>query len=723
MTQNMERDRGKGGAQRYRLEIPLDASAAVGEAEGEVKYQPEQPVKVVVQLASGELREQVARLDAKGQGIAGFEFEQAPGSLHVMVGPGEASSEEMLGLQTLTFDLPARQWGNRRELVLRPVTISAFLWFWWWRWCRTFTIRGRVVCPDGLPVPGAQVCAFDVDWWFLWSSTQQVGCATTDINGDFSITFRWCCGWWPWWWWRTRIWRLDPDLVERVNPILEKIPRPDPPPLLTNQPSLAALQSLLGSQTRTATRALSAGDTGSLEGLRAPLLKHLPASSELERLRIWPWWPWQPWWDCTPDIIFKVTQNCVNQGEVILNETIANTRWNISNPLNVVLVAGENACCRPGCPEPPCEGGECLVIDGVCGIPIDQIGGNLSAPATPAGYAYPGAVTPGAVAYNGDRPFAETVTVTKNPGELLGVDYYEIEVYSGGSWNPLPAGAALNFQRNYWDTGTSSTGWAGFPFTTISGHNVCETREHYEANSGLTWDFPGADRWWLSYNYSTLVPLDTTLFADGTYSFRVVGWQLAGGGLVNPKVIPVCGTEKDNNLILTFDNRVITPLGHPPSHNCGTVHICTLEPDTDISAVRVNGNLVGTCDTVTDREGTVEIDFMVSDPDGHLAYYTLMATYGLNQEVNLLAQPGAVLTPLGSGVQVGPTYGQALGQGAAAPTWKGGQYRLTLPLAEAFPEPCCYQLVLQAFKRTIVSCDGDFSHWNQTEYSIGVGVC
>lgn len=607
--------------------------------------------------------------------------------------------------------------------MLRPVRISPYLWFWWRRWCRTFTIRGRVVCPDGSPVVGAQVCAFDVDWWFVWSSTQQIGCATTDINGDFSITFRWCCGWWPWWWWRSRAWQLDPGLVERVNPVLEKIPRPDPPPLLTNQPSLAFFQDVLGSEAQISPRALTAADSGVLEGLRAPLLRKLPASPELERLHIWPWWPWWPWWDCAPDVIFKVTQDCVTRGEVILEETVASTRWNISNPLNVVLVANEKACCRPLCPQPPCEEGECLVIDGVCGIPIDQIGGNLNAAAWPAGYAYPGAVAPGSATYNGDRPFAETITVSKNPGDLLGVDYYEVEVFSGGAWNPLPAGAALGFQRNYWDTGTATTGWANFPVTVISGREVFETREHFETASGLTWDFPGADRWWLSYNFSTLFPLDTTKFADGTHSFRVVGWQLAGGSLVNPKVIPVCGTEEDNNLILTFDNRVETPLGHPASHNCGTVHKCTLEPDTHIAAVRVNGVAVGPCDTVHDLDGTLEIDFLAHDAGGHLAYYALYATYGLNQQVNLLAQPGSVLTALTAGTQEGPTYGQALGQGAAAPVWHGGSYRLTIPLAQAFPEPCCYQLELTAYKRTIVGCSGDYAHNNRTEFSIGVGIC
>jgi hypothetical protein len=74
---------------------------------------------------------------------------------------------------------------------------------------------------------------------------------------------------------------------------------------------------------------------------------------------------------------------------------------------------------------------------------------------------------------------------------------------------------------------------------------------------------------------------------------------------------------------------------------------------------------------------------------------------------------------------VGPTYGEALHptQGAVAPHWHGGRFRLQVSLAEAFPEPCCYQLELRAYKRTIVSCDGDYDHNNLSEYTFGVGIC
>jgi len=121
--------------------------------------------------------------------------------------------------------------------------------------------------------------------------------------------------------------------------------------------------------------------------------------------------------------------------------------------------------------------------------------------------------------------------------------------------------------------------------------------------------------------------------------------------------------------------------------------------------------------------GTLEIDFRVHDSSGHLARYWLWATYKENLMVNLLSLPGAILTPLAPTTYKGPTYGQALAQGATAPHWYGGNMRLQVPANQAFPEPCCYQLELRAWKRTVVNCDHDYPHRNRSEYTIGVGVC
>ncbi len=158
-----EREKGK-----HVLQVPLDASQIEG-------FKPERPVKVVVRARDGTTQSEEVQLDAKGGGSASFEFAERPDALRVMVGPPDASNEEMHWIQTLGLDVSARAWLDRRELTLTPVSIPPYYWYWWPRWCRTFAIRGRLLCPDGSAVPGAPLCAYDVDWRSWRSPTQQAG--------------------------------------------------------------------------------------------------------------------------------------------------------------------------------------------------------------------------------------------------------------------------------------------------------------------------------------------------------------------------------------------------------------------------------------------------------------------------------------------------------------------------------------------------------------------
>lgn len=724
------------------LSIPLDASA-IKEQEGEQK------IKVVVKDRQGKLYSDTVTVACGSVAAAKFQFEKHPGALQLVIGPAEASNEELVGLQTLGLNVSSRQWGNEAVLEHPLVAISPYYWFWWRSWCRTYTVRGKVICADGSPVPGATVCASDVDWWFIWTSKQKLGSAITDIDGTFEITFRWCCGWWPSWWWRNRVWQLDNVLSDRVGNTLKL--RPDLTlSRIENQPSLKVFEKIIGDENPIESQSLKPANLSLLPALRERLVAELPAARELEALRVWPWYPWQPWWDCQPDLIFKVTQDCEAPNEVILDEGINDVRWDMGTTTEVTLVVDDSACCfPPPCPQPPCDELDCLIIDTVCGHPFSNIGGNLGAAATQVGYLNPGAVPVNSTSHH--RPFGGLLPIFKNPNDLAGLDYYEIEYLDEDlavpAWVPLPTGAAKNFNRRYWDAVLSPPGISAlFKFQDIGSHNVLETRSHFEKDSPLKWPSePGSapiTALWLSTNYSLLFLLDSTKFADGTYRFHVRGWQDDGaGGLTGGDLIPMCGGEENpqnNEFVLTFDNRTITePALHNASHNCGEgVHLCTPEPDTHILSVKVNNVVVRPCDTVAyTPDAMVEIEFLAQDEDEHLAYYVLESSWGLNQSRNLLEQPSAAVTPL-SGASTGwrifqktGNYGTALDQGETAPHWRGGRYKLTLPLTEAFPDPCCYQLELRAFKRTVVgngsSCSGYHvnTNGNRTEYSIGVGVC
>jgi len=152
------------------------------------------------------------------------------------------------------------------------------------------------------------------------------------------------------------------------------------------------------------------------------------------------------------------------------------------------------------------------------------------------------------------------------------------------------------------------------------------------------------------------------------------------------------------------------------------VTLCVTQPTTQIESVTVNAKAVSICDTV-EACGDLVIDFRVEDPTGYLAYYTLIAQYGDSLFQDLLNQPSSVLSVV-SADYAGPTYGQALGQGATRPTWKGGLLRLTVSASDAFPVvPCCYDLQLQAWTRTLANCNPDDAFWNQSEYTIGIRAC
>jgi len=705
------------------LIVPIDASQIPAE------QRKQRRIKIAIQQRN-EIKSQVIPVESDH---AEIKLEVDPKqAVSVAVGPDNIPDEDLFHFQTLTATITPRQW-REKTLTIPPLVITLPWWTLWWRWCRDFLITGRVVCADGSPVPGAEVRAYDVDFFWWWSSILQVGpSAITDASGHFAIKFRWCCGWWPWWWWRLRQWRLDPHLLEKVYPIVKLNPNlnlPEPVPIPSLEFGGLRPHPLPPHPSPLPPNVAAGGDVDPsiIPTIRERLISVLPHVPELERLRIWPWWPWTPWFDCSPDILFRVTQICGGQTKIIVNENVFQIRWDIPTHLDLTLAANKEACCLPS--QPPDPEGDCALITGVCGdpgIPVTSIGGNSGAPATPVGYADPG---------NRDRPFSEVVTVSGQFGTAAQADFYEIEYAPHGlnAWAPLPGGALLDMTRGYFD---ATQPWPfqwfyiAFPVKSSGGKFYYESRQHYEAtHPPANWGSALAGRTWF-YNVNLLASIQTNgHLADGAYDFRIVGYRAGAGGDLDPTtrhVMDGCGNHPENNLlVLRIDNRIV---GLPTP---GTVHINTTEPDCGINSVKLGGTVVQPCGTQQLEQGTsLEVEFFVADsdlslvdPQFHLDHYELRLKFDKGSEIDLLAV-GGTLSVISGGPQ-GPDYSNAvtLPQTAVRPSWKGGALRLHINDATTvFKKTCCYLIELTAWKRNIVSCDGHLTYYNQDHYSFTVIV-
>lgn len=695
----------------HALTVPLDLSEIADKAKGE-------QLKVVARAADGTIASTTVKVSGAAA-QATLTFKERPGAVTVAIGPTTADDSQILDADTLGVHVPSRYWEDVTKVSLSPITVGLWHWGWWKRWCREITVTGRMVCPDGRPVPGATVTAFDVDSFFIWSSKQALGSQTTDADGTFTMTFTWCCGAYPWWWWfRVRPWVLDPHIADRVHEAFQDagdVPLVTP----TAQPSLAVFGALLGKAERENTVALRRGalaelEPKDLEVAREHLVKVLP--DRLRPLDIWPWVPWSPWRDCRPDLVFSATQDCGEGATLILDEDLSDTRWDVADEVNVTLVANSQACCLP-------SGGDedCLIVDSVCSSPMQHVAGNTGAPVgtppTVEGYLV---TSVDGVDQSLDIPFGGSVPVSQNPSDLVGVDYYALEhSANGGAWVPLPSGACPAFNRRWMLFPGAVTGTEPFAPIPVGPWSVYETRRHHEDTTAYGDWSPGGSRFWLSTNYDLLCPIASSALVDGQHRMRVVKFtETSPGQFAPPEPVISCDGQTQAAFVVVIENRTITPLGHDPSHNCGAgVHLCTVEPDTHILEVRVDGEVVGPCDTISRTDGMVEIDVLAHDPDGHLAEFELSSHYGVSGFADLLA--AGTVTSLDGGPSAS-TYAGALADGAIRPAWPGGRFRVTVPANVAFPVPCCYLLRLTARKRTIEDCTA----WvrNVSEMTLGIGV-
>ncbi|MRV72488.1 hypothetical protein GJ700_12290 [Duganella sp. FT92W] len=628
--------------------------------------------------------------------------------------------------------------GAAEDIALAPLSVGALavtpaLYFCWLFCCRTYTIRGRMVCRHwyydphtghyrfcDAPVPGATVEAYDVDRFFIWYRRDFIASAVTDINGNFTIRFRWCClRWWPW---LLQHWAIDPDLVAQVHALLNRHgialpplpPGPDPDPVYLQQ---IAAQAGLAQRAPAAMVPGVAGEPVSAENL----LSVLPPSAELAALHVWPWWDRA---DCAPDVVFRVTQLCDGQVRVIHSETNAQTRWDIPTSLHVTLLANQLACCLPVCRDPECP--ECLQVTFVGCTTVNQIGVTAGPPDL-RGYAL--------AASAGDRPFLGNLLIRGAVGS--DVDYFKVQVSrNGGPWNDLPVPAFAGFSRSYWD-GSNPVPAPAPAFTPIlkNGETVIITRRHYEDLHPALPRFGGSVIW---FDYDTLFYFNTlasgALTPDALYELRFVGYAANAADdliLSSARLLPGCGQHGTESVFIRIDNQAMAHMPPTPLHPCGpgSVHLCTNEPDCYIRKICINEGTpaqycISACDILRLAESdTLTIHFTVSVPataqDGHLGGYTLAAEYGVSLAFDIGTGLHGAFAPDPT-FEVGPDYLSALGQGAPRPHWYGGDYKVTLRGSD-FPVCCAYLLRLRAWKRTTDGCsDPRYVHHNTFEFAFTV---
>lgn len=727
------------------ITIPVNALAVPQELRTQTKLR--------VAIKSGEKIHSEVVAVAGGNAEARFEVE-GRGPVTVAVGPEATLAVDLFNKVTPTATISPELVDGRPIYRTQPIVITEPIWQRWIHWCPTYTISGTVYGQDGNPVPGAEVNALNVDFFWLYSSTYQVGTAITDTNGHFTITFVSCCGWLPWYWWRLRDWRLDPVLVEKIAPVLALNPqlRFSPPQVrpvlgfseLNPQPLPPRSAAGIG------TRALRADfnpqpdpparwsgtrnvvvptelNPTTLPLLREKLLASLPAVPEFERRNIWPWYPWWPWYDCGPNIIFKVTQICGGLSNVILQETVWQARPDIPASLTVTLTANADACTIP--PNTGQPDGDCFLFTFACGVPAPDIGLTCDAttPVPLSGLAYPG---------SSDRPFTGSVALYGQFGTSIldQADYYEItyrqrqactSTPSSVPFQPVPPAALGAFQRIYFDaTQLYPNQWFYPAFapqskvdsSTTTTVTVYQSRQFYEKNNPANWGSL-TGRSWTGYVDEIAVIETAGFFADGAYEFQVVGYTANADGTVK-KVGPLdgCGLpigNNNNDFALYFANPVAATQTNPDAAITSLTFTLANSGNQPLPACGILTVPQG--DSIT----TLVINFTASDAEGFLDEYYLTLQWGTNPPTVISIAPGQVTGTVGT--QVGPDYIQAIAQGAVRPNWSGGQYTLTIPnAASLFPQSCAYELQLNVYKRNIVNCDTNDYYQQSAYYSFTV---
>ena len=215
---------------------------------------------------------------------------------------------------------------------------------------------------------------------------------------------------------------------------------------------------------------------------------------------------------------------------------------------------------------------------------------------------------------------------------------------------------------------------------------VYESRQFYEDNNDVppNWGNVMTGRSW-TYNVDAVAIIESAgFFADGAYEFQVVGYTAnpdgtitSHGPLAGCGEPSAAGVNNNNDFTLYFANPIFSET----------------KPDGVITTIKFNGASLPPCGIQRFAPGeafSFEVDLIASDAEGFLDEYTLSIQHGSGGPVTLIpVSAGETLSPVSAGVEAGPTYGEAIGQGAVRPHWYGGSMVFYVADARSlFPESC-----------------------------------
>lgn len=722
---------------------------------GEAEFDGSRELRVA-SMRGGKVLDQKVVVPAKEKNPRRFQVELALGEPEDGVAGAEIVVAPADDERNLTSQLAARRFVSGRDALIDAGRIIVDPGIYgWWRFCwfpRTYRFTGQVVRhADGCryPIGGAQVQILDVDYCWWWYDEDLLRTGTTDANGFFDITLRWCVPLWcllvfeP-----RRPLLVDPDLRDRIRELVRvrpiKFPWPPPPDPWTWERQLESIGIDVPSHGRlepnrtvaprmrqapaTAAAAASAASVSALSSRAiAGVTDRVKASDLFARVLYWP--PCPSPCDWLPDVKIRVTQTQPSGSVVIYEDTYWDIHFNLATDLlNLTLEANANALHANGCNPDPILG-NCMLLDAVgtttiMPVPADPLSGiyqpNVS-PGVSYGVDAPDNVRLGYVR-DYDRPWAGVISVYGRFGIASGVDYYQVEaarwtaadrlawdldhahVPPNSAFVRLTLGTLRGFSRSYIEE-TPSQHWnsEGFGPNTVGGvADAYKSRERfeqeYEAAHGGVAPAPDFGGWyWHYFTETRLFDLDTSTMANGLYTFRFVGYRQTGvDGSGNPILAPVnmgiaggvgkrCGTGRPELLTLYL---------HDDPHRA----------ECEIVNFRKNGvDVIDECALITlTSSDWIEIEYRAEDPAGHLDSYGVTLQKGFSAPDSIFGLAG--VTDVSGTTPEGPSYALALVDittPAIPPHWYGGTWKKRIDHSAfvALGGSCAYNLRLAAWDR------------------------